>query len=77
MVRNRMHNNISYSHIKIIQYSLLVASFSLLNTFTPFIIAEFVNNACILSPLNISFITINITIIETMAIANIKISNAK
>ena len=72
MVRNKTHNNISDSHIIIIQYSLLVASFSSLNAYTPFIIAKFVNNACIFSPLNISFITINITTTEIIAITNIK-----
>ena len=45
--------------------------------FAPLIIARFVNNICIFSPLNISFITINITITEIIAITNIKILNAK
>ena len=45
--------------------------------FTPLIIAKFATNICIFSPLNTSFITINITIIEIIAIKNIKILNAK
>ena len=72
-----MHNNISDSHIIIIQYSFLMASFSLFIAFTPFIITKFANNVCIFSPLNISFITLNIIITEIIAIANIKILNAK
>ena len=45
--------------------------------FTPLIIAKFATNAHIFSPLNMSFITINITITKIMAITNIKILNAK
>ena len=45
--------------------------------FTPLIVAKFVTNTCIFSPLNISFITINIIITEIIAITNIKILNAK
>ena len=50
---------------------------SSLIAFTPHIIAKFVTNACIFSPLNISFTTINIIITGIMAITNIKILNAK
>ena len=52
-------------------------SISLLMAFTPLIIAKFATNAHIFSPLNISFITISITITEIKAITNIKILNAK
>ena len=45
--------------------------------FTPLFIAIFATNAHIFSPLNMSFITINITITEVMAITNIKILNTK
>ena len=55
-----MHHNINDNHNIIIQYSLSMASISLLVAFTPIIIAKFATNAHILSPLNISFITINI-----------------
>ena len=72
MVKNKTHNNISDNHIIIIQYSLLMTSISLLIAFTPLIMAKFATNAHILSPLNISFITINITITEIKAITNIK-----
>ena len=54
-----------------------MVSISSLMAFTPFIIAKFATNACISSPLNMSFITINITITEITAITNIKILNAK
>ena len=68
MVKNKMHNNINDNHIIIIQYSLsLVLSFSF-TAFTPLIIAKFATNAHIFSPLNISFITINIIITEIIAI---------
>ena len=50
---------------------------SLLKAFTPLMVAKFATNACIFSPLNISFITINITNTEIIAITNIKILNAK
>ena len=44
----------------------------------PFIIAKFVTNAHIFSPLNMSLFTINTIIInEIIAITNIKILNAK
>ena len=76
MVKNKTHNNISDSHIIIIQYSLSMASISLLMAFTPLIIAKFATNACIFSPLNMSFITINMIITEIIAITNIKILNA-
>ena len=72
-----MHNNISDNYIIIIQYSLSMASISLLMAFTPLIVAKFATNVCIFSPLNMSFITINITITEIRAITNIKILNAK
>ena len=49
---------------------------SSLMTFTPLIIAKFATNAHIFSPLNLSFIIINITITEITAITNIKILNA-
>ena len=77
MVRNKMHNNIHDNHIIIIQYSLVAALFSSFIAFTPFAIARFVNNACIFSPLNISFITKNIITTEIIAIESIKILNAK
>ena len=54
-----------------------MVSISLPKAFTPLMVAKFATNACIFSPLNISFITINITNIEIMAITNIKILNAK
>ena len=72
-----MHNNINDNHIIIIQYSLSMVSISLLKAFTPLMVAKFATNACIFSPLNISFITINIINTEIMAITNIKILNAK
>ena len=50
---------------------------SSLIAFTPLIIAKFATNAHIFSPLNISFITINIIITKITAITNIKILNAK
>ena len=72
-----MHNNISDNHIIIIQYSLsLILSLSSTG-FTPLIIAKFATNAHIFSPLNMSLITINITITKITAITNIKILNAK
>ena len=77
IVKNKMHNNINDNHIIIIQYSLSMVSISLLIAFTPLIIAKFATNAHIFSPLNISFITINIIITEITAITNIKILNAK
>ena len=77
MVKNKTHNNINDNHIIIIQYSLSMASISLLMAFTPLIIAKFATNVYIFSPLNISFITINIIITEIRAITNIKILNAK
>ena len=77
MVKNKMHNNINDNHIIIIQYSLSMVSISLLMAFIPLIIAKFATNARIFSPLNISFITINITITEIIAITNIKMLNAK
>ena len=43
----------------------------------PFIIAKFVTNAHIFSPLNMSLITINTIINEIIAITNTKILNAK
>ena len=54
-----------------------MVSISLFKAFTPLMVAKFATNACIFSPLNISFITINITITEIMAIINIKTLNAK
>ena len=54
-----------------------MVSISLFKAFTPLIIAKFANNVCIFSPLNISFITVNITITEIIAITNIKTLNAK
>ena len=77
MVRNKMHNNINDNHIIIIQYSLATASFSSFIVFTPFTMAKFVNNACIFSPLKISFITKNTITTEIIAVESIKISNAK
>ena len=77
IVKNNTHNNINDSHIIIIQYSLSIALISLFMAFTPHIIAKFATNICIFSPLNISFITINITITEITAITNIKMLNAK
>ena len=77
MVKNKMHNNINDNHIIIVQYSLSMVSISLLMAFTPLIIAKFATNAHMFSPLNINFITINITITEITAITNIKILNAK
>ena len=77
MVKNKMHSNINDNHNIIIQYSLSMASISLLMAFTPLIIAKFATNAHIFSPLNIRFITINIIITEIIAITNIKILNAK
>ena len=50
---------------------------SSLIAFTPRIIVKFATNVHIFSPLNISFITINIIITEITAITNIKILNAK
>ena len=77
MVKNKTHNNINDNHIIIIQYSLsLVLNFSFI-AFTPLFIAKFATNAHIFSPLNMSFITINIIITEITAITNIKILNAK
>ena len=61
----------------IIQYSLSTVLISLVIDFAPLIIARFANNICIFSPLNISFITINFTITEIIAITNIKVLNAK
>ena len=77
IVKNKMHNNINDNHIIIIQYSLSMVSISLLMSFTPLIIAKFATNAHIFSPLNISFITINIIITKITAITNIKILYAK
>ena len=77
IVRNKTHNNINDNHIIIIQYSLSLVLISSLTAFTPLIIAKFATNAHIFSPLNMSFITINITITEIIAIINIKILNAK
>ena len=77
MVKNKTHNNIIDSHIIIIQYSLSTVLISSVIAFAPLIIAKFANNICIFSPLNISFITINITITEIIAITNTKILNAK
>ena len=77
MVKNKTHNNINDNHIIIIQYSLSTVLISSVIAFAPLIIAKFANNVCIFSPLNISFITINITITEIIAITNIKILNAK
>ena len=77
MVINKTHYNIIDNHIIIIQYSLSMASISSLMAFTPLIIAKFATDACIFSPLNISFITINIIITKITAITNIKILNAK
>ena len=54
-----------------------MASISLLMAFTPLIVAKFATNVHIFSPLNISFITINMIITEITAITNIKILNAK
>ena len=54
-----------------------MVSISLLMAFTPLIIVKFATNAYIFSPLNMSFITINITITKIIAITNIKILNAK
>ena len=54
-----------------------MVSISLLMAFTPLIIAKFATNACIFSPLNMTFITINMMITEIIAITNIKILNAK
>ena len=71
-----MHNNINDSHIIIIQYSLSMVSISSLMAFAPLIIAKFATNAHIFSPLNMSFITINIMITKITAITNIKILNA-
>ena len=69
-----MHNKISDNHIIIIQYSLLVSFLiSSFIAFTPFIIAKFVTNAHIFSPLNTSLITISTIINEIIAITNIKI----
>ena len=65
------------SHIIITQYSLSIVLISSVIAFAPLIIAKFANNVCIFSPLNISFITTNITITEIIAITNIKILNAK
>ena len=72
MVKNKTHNNINDNHIIIIQYSLSIALISSFIAFTPHIIAKFATNACIFSPLNISFITINITITEIIAITHMK-----
>ena len=72
MVKNSTHNNINDNHIIIIQYSLSIALISSLIAFTPCIIAKFATNAHIFSPLNMSFITINITITKITAITNIK-----
>ena len=72
-----MHNNITDNHIIIIQYSLSLVVVCSFTAFTPLIIAKFVINAHIFSPLNISFITVNIIITEITAIVNIKILNAK
>ena len=72
-----MHNNIIDSHVIIIQYPLSRVLISSVVAYTPLIIARFANNVCIFSPLNMSFITINITITEIIAITNIKILNAK
>ena len=77
MVKNKTHNNINDNHIIIIQYSLSMVAISSLMAFTPLIIAKFATNAHIFSPLNISFITINITITKITAITNIKILNDK
>ena len=77
MVKNKTHNDINDNHIIIIQYSLSMASISLVMAFTPLIIAKFATNAHIFSPLNIHFITINMMITEIIAIINIKILNAK
>ena len=77
MVKNKTHNNINDNHIIIIQYSLSIALISSFIAFTPHIIAKFATNACIFSPLNMSLITVNITITESTAITNIKILNAK
>ena len=77
MVKNKMHININDNHIIIIQYSLSITSISLLIAFTPLIIAKFATNVHIFSPLNISFITMNIIITEITVITNIKILNTK
>ena len=77
MVKNKTHNNIMDNHDITIQYSLSMASISLLMAFTPLIIAKFATNAHIFSPLNMSFINVNITITKIIAITNIKMLNAK
>ena len=77
MVKNKTHNSISDNHIIIIQYSLSMASISSLMAFTPLIIARFATNVYIFSPLNISFITMNMMITEITAITNMKTLNAK
>ena len=78
MVKNMTHSKISDNHIIIIQYSLLILFLiSSFIAFTPFIIAKFVTNVCIFSPLNMSLITINTINTEITAITNIKILNAK
>ena len=78
MVRNITHSKINDNHIIIIQYlqlfSALISSFI---AFIPLIIAKFVTNACIFSPLNTSLITMNSIINEMIAITNIKILNTK
>ena len=76
MVKNETHNKTNDSHIIIIQYSLSIILISSLITFTPLIIAKFATNVHIFSPLNISFITISITITEIIAITNMKTLNA-
>ena len=77
IVKNKTHNNINNNHAIIIGYSLYMVLISSSTAFTPHIIAKFVTNAHIFSPVNISFTSINITITEITAITNIKILNAK
>ena len=78
MVRNITHSKINDNHIIIIQYlqlfSALISSFIAL---IPLILAKFVTNACIFSPLNTSLITMNSIINEIIAITNINILNTK
>ena len=55
MVKNKTHSNINDNHIIIIQYSLSMASISLLMAFTPLIIAKFATNTHIFYPLNMFY----------------------